>query len=122
MTATILVSYDPNLLSPNNRYHWAEKALKIKRARMLAKAAWLHAGAPRFTVPVTCKITICRGRMIDADNALAACKALIDGIFGGNATPDDSAKWVSFAPVEVISDKQFKASPRVMFEISERGV
>lgn len=121
MNTEITIRYDVNSLSPNKRDFWATKAKKIKAARTLAAQAWRDAGSLVFSVPVSCEITIYRGRTIDADNALACCKALIDGIFGGNATPDDSSKWVAFAPVRVISRKQYKDQPHVIFRISEQG-
>lgn len=121
VNAEITIHYDVNRLSPNKRDFWATKAKKIKAARTLAAQAWRDAGALVFSVPVSCEITIYRGRTIDADNALACCKSLIDGIFGGNATPDDSSKWVAFAPVRVISRKQYKDHPHVIFRISEQG-
>lgn len=121
MNAEITIHYDVNRLSPNKRDFWATKAKKTKAAKTLAAQAWRDAGSPAFSAPVSCEITIYRGRTIDADNALACCKALIDGIFGGNATPDDSSKWVAFAPVRVISRKQYKDHPHVVFRISVQG-
>ncbi len=117
---SITVLYDINLLSPNARLHWRAKATRVKVARTKAHLAWIAAGSPRFDAPVSVAIHVQRARIIDADNALACCKPLIDGIFGGNATPDDSAQWVEFAPVTFLTGAGFKGSEAVTFTITPR--
>ena len=117
----IEINYDVNQLSPNKRDHWAKKARNVESCKFLATQAWRVAGSPRWDVPVVCQITIYRGRTIDPDNALASCKAAIDGVFGGNATADDAAQYVEFPPVRIVSAKQYKDRPLVSFEISEKG-
>jgi hypothetical protein len=117
----IVVPFDCNRLSPNHRNHWATKAAHVKAARLSAGVAWLRAGSPRFDAPVVCQITIRRARKIDPDNALASCKALIDGIFGGNLTPDDSAQWVEFLPVVIESGAKYKNCPCVTFNVTRKA-
>lgn len=111
---------DPNRASPNLRKHWTSRASVVKSFRMHAFCAWRAAGSPRFDAPVVCQITIRRARKIDPDNALACCKALIDGIFGGNLTPDDSAKWVEFPPVVIESGAKYKHCPSVTLNITRK--
>ena len=118
---SITVSYDINRLSPNGRLHFREKAKRNKLARWLAMNAWVNARLPRFTTPVTVAIHVQRGRVIDADNALACCKPLIDGIFGGNATPNDSAQWVEFLPVTFATGDKFRRQETVTFTIQPRS-
>lgn len=113
---------DPNRASPNLRKHWVSRAAVVKSFRMHAFCAWRAAGSPRFDAPVVCQITIQRGRRIDPDNALASCKALIDGIFGGNLTPDDSAQWVEFLPVVIESGAKYKNCPSVTFKVTRKNV
>lgn len=117
---SITVSCDINRLSPNGRLHWREKASRVKAARTRAYFAWKAADSPRFTTPVTVAIHVQRGRVIDADNALACCKPLIDGIFGGNATPDDSAQWVEFLPITFETGDKFRRRETVTFTIQPR--
>lgn len=90
----ILVAADPHMASPNKRQHFHVIA-KIKRTmRSAASWAWIGAGKPRATGPVHVTVIVRRGRAIDLDNALAGCKPLIDGLFNGAITPDDSMDWV----------------------------
>lgn len=117
---SISVAYDINRLSPNGRLHWREKAGRVKSARSMARIAWIRAGKPTWSVPVVVAIHVQRGRVIDADNALACCKPLIDGIFGGNATPDDSAQWVEFQPVTFETGDKFRRKETVAFTIASR--
>lgn len=118
---SITVLYDINRLSPNGRLHWREKAKRVKVARSIAYHTWKNLfGAPTWSVPVTVAIHVQRGRIIDADNALACCKPLIDGIFGGNATPDDSAQWVEFLPVTFLTGLGFRGHEAVTFTIHPR--
>ena len=117
---SITVLYDINRLSPNGRLHWREKAKRVKSAKSRAYFAWIAAGKPTWSVPVTVAIHVQQGRVIDADNALACCKPLIDGIFGGNATPDDSAQWVEFLPVTFETGAKFRHKEIVTFTIQPR--
>lgn len=90
----IIVTVDPHVNSPNQRRHFHATA-KIKATmREAARWAWIGAGKPRATGPVRVTVTVRRGRAIDLDNALAACKPLIDGLFNDAITPDDSMAWI----------------------------
>lgn len=117
----IEIQYDVGRLTPNKRDFWATKASNVKACRFLAEQAWKAAGSPRWTAPVVCQITIYRGRVLDPDSRLAACKAAIDGVFSkGRALPDDSGQWIEYPPVRMVTGDRFKARPSVLFEITPK--
>lgn len=78
------------ILSPNARGHWAPKARAASRFRETARLATLGAIsddvraalADRQSIGYTLAISWERKRrgMLDEDNALASCKAAIDGV------------------------------------------
>ena len=58
-----------------------------------------------------------RGRLVDPDNALAACKALIDGLTDEPGRPallpDDSASMVEYAPIVFETGKAWRQREEV---------
>lgn len=96
------VPFDVARYSPNRRKRmcWQAQMRVADAAKEGATLAWLKAGGPRMTCPVSVDITIRRGRRLDPDALLACCKPLIDALFGGRVTPDDSDRWVSFGDVQ----------------------
>ena len=95
----IVVPDDNAALSPNraNGSHWRTTSRAKKSAKNRALIAWHAAGCPRVQgpFPVRVDITIRRGRVMDTDNALASLKAVIDGLFKGQCTPDDSSAFLA---------------------------
>ena len=90
----IVVPVDPQKTSPNKRMHWGQLARAKQAARQAAHLSWIAAGKPRMGKPVLVTVVIRRGRSIDPDNALAACKPLIDGLFNAAFTPEDTEAWI----------------------------
>lgn len=83
MTASIVLPWPDKRLSPNARFHWAQKALATKKARV--DAAWaareaglqgIEAQAIKATIIFSPKTALA----YDLDNALASLKPAIDGI------------------------------------------
>lgn len=88
------MALDP-LLSPNARAHWAKRHKHGASARR--EAGWLakeQRPAHPLTGPLAVSVTICwagkRGRLPDADNALAMCKPVLDGLTDAHVWHDDS--------------------------------
>ena len=104
MSAPVIITVPVNVRDipgPNFRGHWGARHKANARARLCAAWAWAEAGRPRFDGPVVVDILIvCDGQQRDPDAHLASMKPLIDGIFSGNATPDDSGKWVRYGRIE----------------------
>lgn len=116
-TVRIILPLPPRVVSPNGRAHWAAKARAVKAMRYRAAAEVLAARGkdravwPAATVQVTYYHRDRRRR--DGDNALASCKAFIDGIADAGLVADDVA--LTYPPVRFKVDK---ARPRVELEIS----
>lgn len=78
-------------LRPNSRCHWRRKAREVQTARETARLAAVDAinrGMYARRLPdegdIGLNITVWhkrRSTLMDADNALASCKSLIDGVF-----------------------------------------
>jgi len=69
-------------LWPNGRAHWAVKARETKKHRAWAYGATLQKRLPPPPGRVNVSLTIHpkTAHAIDADNAVASCKAYLDGI------------------------------------------
>lgn len=83
---TISLPHPPEQVRPNGRAHWAAKAAAVKRARRLAMLETLGRMSEHTAWCLTHKPTSYTVRWYywhgvepDADNALAACKAYLDG-------------------------------------------
>lgn len=114
----ILVHTDIGKLSPNLRIHWQERRRRAKVAAAAAVAAWLAAGSPVADGPVAVSLIIRRGRAMDADNAIASCKAVIDALFrrsrtGAGVTPDDGPRWVHLGDVRQETGGQWRGREEV---------
>ena len=78
--------FPPNILSPNNRAHWAKKApfkaAYFAECYILARQAIIKANRP--PIPANTKVhltlTFTPRRRMDADNAIASFKTGIDAI------------------------------------------
>lgn len=122
----IVVPFDPQRLSPNLRLHYHERRRRVKHAREAAKLAWLLAGSPRLNAPALVALTVRRTRRLDPDNALAACKAALDELLstrdgGCGVLPDDSAAWVSYAPVAFETGDRFRGKAQLVVTLTPRG-
>jgi hypothetical protein len=116
----IVVPFDPNRLSLNQRLHWRERKRRNDAAKDAAAFGWLKVGRPRLEVPVDVEIVVKRGRVLDPDNAQAGCKPIIDALFKNAVTPDDSQQWVRFTGTRVESGKRWKGREEVEFRINLR--
>ncbi len=80
----VVLPYPHKALWPNGRSHWAEKAREAKKHKRWAYLATLDADTgEQFGRPVELRLTVHpkgKGPLPDRDNAVAACKAYIDGI------------------------------------------
>lgn len=108
----IIIQWDVGQLSPNRRMCWQERMRLTRDARAAAFRGWCIAGSPRIEQPVVVEITLRRNRLLDPDNALACCKAIIDELFVGKITPYDAARWLRFG--EVCQEQIPKRSPPVV--------
>lgn len=109
----------PRELSPNARVHHMAKARHTKATRQTIWGAVKHAewpeqparGAPRLL-----RITLRKkGVLLDDDNAVAWCKAVIDGVFDAGALYSDARQWCR---LEV---RQEKGEPCTTLELFEEG-
>jgi crossover junction endodeoxyribonuclease RusA len=95
--------YPPRILHPNARPHYMAKARAVKKARadahLLAFQAWGQSndrerGYLNMLIEhgehIPVKVTFCppTRRKYDLDNALAACKSMLDGVADGIAVDD----------------------------------
>lgn len=106
----------PLSLNQQERMHWA--ARKRLRDWWAAEAwkAWLAAGRPRFRrAAVRYRLYYATTRRRDADNCVASCKPILDGL-KGHAFPDDDAATVTILPPVISCDRR---RPRVEIEITE---
>lgn len=100
------------------RMHWAQRNRVRDWWSKQAWHAWMEAGGPRFErAAVRYRLYYKTRRNRDDDNAIYACKPILDGL-KGHAFGDDDASTVTILPpvIDVDSDK-----PRVEIEISEIG-
>jgi len=118
---SVLVQYDIQKLSPNQRIHWRERAKRAKTAKFCADAAWRTAGRPSFDGPIWYSLIVYRGRVVDQDNAVAACKSILDALFKGRVVPDDSERWAKLKSVEQMSSKAWNKCEAVSVIFWPRG-
>lgn len=80
----------PKECSPNARCHWAQKARAVKKARAMAatiaKAAMIGEPFKRASL----HMHFYNARRTDNDNAIAACKPLLDGLQDAGVIDNDS--------------------------------
>lgn len=94
---TVTVPVPPNVLSPNGRGVWPQRARAAKAVRADAGRAAREAMGPRWWEWDTWRgrvwVTIrwcAPGRMPDLDNAAARCKPALDGIVDAGLMADDN--------------------------------
>jgi crossover junction endodeoxyribonuclease RusA len=105
----LILPYPPSELNPNKRLHWAAKT-KIKNAEkeMGFALASAYKGKLSGTIPLTLTFHASTNRSYDLDNALASCKAAIDGLATGLGINDKQ-----FQPITIDRGKPDKDNPRV---------
>jgi crossover junction endodeoxyribonuclease RusA len=131
----------PRECSPNARVHWVAKAAAVRdfRADCGILIAQVAMRAPRrlLVTPVVITLDIYCGhtwvgdmviadgryRPKDVDNALAACKPLIDAIVDAGVIPDDSTKHVRRIITTIHPHDRSKRSPSgIILRVLEPGV
>lgn len=118
----LVVPFDIVQVSPNKRLHWARRAELTKLAHRACAAAWIAYQRP-VAPPggVNVRFTLLRSRAMDEDNAVACLKAIIDGLFHGLITVDDSPKYVHIIVVDQRPHKSHRADPTTIVEVWRRG-
>ena len=101
----IVVLGDNAPMSANRtrKLHWSALHRLQNAAKLRAHTAWICARKPSLMGPwpVRVEVTIRRGRKMDRDNAVSSLKAVIDGLFKGKVTPDDSEAFLDMrTPVQ----------------------
>jgi len=113
-TWTFVIPQNISELTPNKRHHWHKKAQYVKAARELAEAIWMQAGRPQIDCRVAVRVLVERPRPLDYDNALAACKATLDGLLAGNLLPDDSPAYIRAMTIEQMKSKHHQVTITVI--------
>lgn len=86
---------DRSWLSANRRYHWADRAKRVRALRRLGYATARSLGIPELgTTVVVSHIGYPRAGRADPSNAAPSVKALIDGICDAGVWPDDDSEHV----------------------------
>lgn len=109
MKIHIILPYPPSELNPNKRLHWAQKS-KIKNAEkdMACALTLAHKGQIKGDISLSLVFHAATNRSYDLDNALASCKAAIDGLAIGLDINDKQ-----FRPITIDRGKPDKDNPRV---------
>lgn len=122
---TITVPWDPARLGANRtrRMLWQERARLTQVAREAAFCAWRAAGRPVIDGKVEVSLLVRRGRVLDPDNALAGCKAVLDQLLcrrrnGAGVVEDDSAAFVDYVSVRFETGARWRLRPEVVVTIS----
>lgn len=118
----ITVPLDPAPLSPNrmNGRHWRSATILKAKARDAAQWAWYSAGRQRARVPVIVSVIVRRGRVLDDDNLKASLKCVIDALFKGAVTPDDSLKYFELGALKQETGKIWKGREEIVFIVNSR--
>lgn len=116
---TLVIPWDAGILSPNRVSHRMQRYRIGALGRRAAGLVWVAAGRPRAQSRVRVDITIRRGRALDDDNALAALKPVLDGVFNAALTPNDSLKWVTLGTITQRIDPKWKGREEVQFDVEE---
>lgn len=105
----LILPYPPSELNPNKRLHWAQK-IKIKNAEkdMGLTLALIYRGRISGDVPLSLIFYPGTNRSFDLDNALASCKAALDGVAQGLGINDKQ-----FRPITIDRAAPDKHDPRV---------
>lgn len=113
---SITLPLPPRKLSPNAREHWASKARAVKSYRdacgLILKHFWAKRDVMAGMVTIDLDFYLCKGWHADGlyiprdpDNALASCKAAIDGLKDAGVIQGDSKKFVRIGEVRLHTKK-----------------
>lgn len=116
-TVRLVIPGDPPpSLNQQERMHWAKRQRIRDWWARQAWMVWLEAGRPRFErAAVRYHLYYRTSRKRDADNCVAACKPILDGL-KKHAFPDDDARTIVILPPAIGADRK---NPRVEIEIVE---
>lgn len=116
---TVLGDNAPMSANRARNLHWTALHRLQTAAKHRAHTAWVIAGKPALAGPwpVRVDVTIRRGRKMDRDNAVSSLKAVIDGLFKGKVTPDDSERFLDLrTPIQEVGAR-WKGREEVEFVI-----
>lgn len=110
----LILPYPPSELNPNKILHWTKKAkLKTIQHKAGLDASQIYNGAVgNSDIKLSIMFYAKTKRHYDLDNALSACKSLLDGIASGLGVNDKQ-----FRPITIDRGKSCKENPRVEIEI-----
>lgn len=118
VTKLVIPGPPPVSLNQQERMHWAQRQRLRNWWAKQAHYAWMEAGGPTFErAAVRYRLYYKTNRKRDADNCIASCKPILDGL-KGHAFGDDDASTVTILPPVIAVDRD---RPRVEVEISEIG-
>jgi hypothetical protein len=95
----------------------------LKEWKEISRDTWIAYGKPKFVEPIQICFHIARARIVDPDNALATYKRIIDGMCDKKLlgevglVPDDSAKWIRYAPVQFSTGHMHRINPYTLIVI-----
>lgn len=109
MKIHLILPYPPSELNPNKRLHWGAKT-KIRSAekQMGFTLASRYKGKLNGNIPLSLTFHASTNRSYDLDNALASCKAAIDGLAAGLGVNDKQ-----FQPITIDRGASDKHNPRI---------
>lgn len=101
----LIIPEVPISLNKMLRQHWAKRRLYYREWKWLIRSKFI--GYPlSFLYPQTKKciviITQYRKRLLDKDNLLGSCKAVLDAIRYWGLIKDDSPKWIDLEVYQYI--------------------
>lgn len=125
MALEFIVPGDVMRLSPNKRLHHMARHRLTQSWKSCAWMAWAQAGRVQLEGKVRITYTLYRGRMVDPDNAMAATKALLDGLRDEPGRPGmlagDTSRHVEFGPIQQITGACYKSRESVRVSVELLG-
>lgn len=115
----IVVPFHVELISSNQRIHWAVKAKRTKTLRVWSGFEARRLGIPRYERAVV-NVWVhpgARTRKIDPPNYSDTVKALIDGLVDVRVLPDDTGQHVIS-----VTYREGARWPRTAVEVLVRGL
>lgn len=105
----LILPYPPSELNPNKRLHWAAKTkIKNTEKEIGYSLTLTHRGQIKGDVALSLIFHASTNRSYDLDNALASCKAVVDGMAAGLGINDKQ-----FRPITIDRGMPDKHNPRV---------
>jgi Holliday junction resolvase RusA-like endonuclease len=116
-----LVERWKRVLSPNSRVHWRERS--IVHAKDVTDVMWAARAVqtmlpkePMKHATVDIELIVTTGGRRDADNFLASCKGILDGIVQAGIIKDDDMDTIGTASIRIIVAKERGYSYRITIE------